>query len=55
MIQGESSATVILGSFHLNCRKEQFFHDKQIASVPQQRCGGVTATPSLRSPSCTGP
>lgn len=36
MIQGESSATVILGSFHLNCCKEQFFHDKQIASVPQQ-------------------
>lgn len=40
MIQGESSATLILGSFHLNCCKEQFFHDKQIASVPQQHWGG---------------
>lgn len=40
VIQGESSATLILGSFHLNCCKEQFFHDKQIASVPQQPWGG---------------
>lgn len=40
MIQGESSATLILGSFHLNCCKERFFHDKQIASVPRQRWGG---------------
>lgn len=55
VIQEESSAAVILGSFHLNCCKEQFFHDKQIASVPQQQWGGVTATPSLHSPSCTGP
>lgn len=48
MIQGESSATLILGSFHLNCCKEQFFHDKQIASVPQQHWGGsVPPPPSL--------
>lgn len=50
MIQGESSATVILGSFHLNCCKEQFFHDKQIASVPQNhlvgRWGGWAPPPS---------
>lgn len=40
VIQEESSAALILGSFHLNCCKEQFFHDKQIASVPQQQWGG---------------
>lgn len=40
MIQGESSETVILGSFRLNCSKEQFFHDKHMASVPQQHGGG---------------
>lgn len=40
MIQGESSETVILGSFRLNCSKEQFFHDKQMASVPQQHREG---------------
>lgn len=45
VIQGESSATVILGSFHLNCCKGQFFHDKQIASIPQQHLGGGSLPP----------
>lgn len=45
MIQGESSATLILGSFRLNCCKGQFFHDKQIASVPQQHWGGSLPPP----------
>lgn len=51
VIQGESSATVILGSFHLNCCRGQFFHDKQIASIPQPNLVGQGGGGEPRPPS----